>query len=51
MKTKRIYYIAAAILLAASTAVSCAGMNSLSDDEAYSLGYGIGKVAGHYLNN
>lgn len=26
------------------TIVSCAGLSSLSDEEAYNLGYGIGKM-------
>ena len=30
---------------------SCAGINSMSDQEAYDFGYGIGRVAGYYLNN
>lgn len=51
MKTRKIYYIVSALLLAAATAVSCAGVNSLSNDEAEALGYGIGRVANYYLNN
>jgi len=51
MKTRKLYCIVSAVLLAVTTAVSCAGVNSLSDDEAQALGWGIGRVAGYYINN
>lgn len=35
----------------ALTVTSCAGLSSLSDEDAYNFGYGIGRVAGYYLNN
>lgn len=44
-------FISMVSAVVAMTVTSCAGLNSLSDEEAYNLGYGIGRVAGHYLNN
>lgn len=51
MKTRKFYLIISAAIFAAATAVSCAGINSLSNDEAEALGHGIGRVAGYYINN
>lgn len=51
MKTRKLYCIVSALLIAMTTAVSCAGINSLTDEEATALGWGIGRVAGHYINN
>lgn len=46
--------IAIASLIAsviATIMVSCSGFNTLSEEEAYNLGYSGGKIIGHYLNN
>lgn len=52
MKNLRKWISITAIATAAAlTLTSCAGLNSLSDEEAYNLGYGIGRTAGYYLNN
>lgn len=51
MKKRKFYLIISAAIFAAVTAVSCAGINSLSNDEAEALGYGVGKIARHYINN
>lgn len=50
-KIKRFAVVALSAMVLAVTMTSCAGFNSLSEDEAYDLGYGIGRVAGYYLNN
>ncbi len=43
--------ITAIVTAVALTVTSCAGINNLSDEEAYDLGYGIGRTIGYYLNN
>lgn len=51
---KKIKRIAAMLLgvIAISTAMtSCAGLSNLSEEEAYNMGYGLGRVAGYYLGN
>lgn len=50
-KIKRFAVVALSAMVLAVTMTSCAGINSLSDDEAYGLGYGLGSIAGYYLNN
>lgn len=35
----------------AITVTSCSAIGNLTEEEAYNLGHGIGRVAGYYLNN
>lgn len=52
MKKIKTWVIMVAVsLTTTATITSCAGINSLSDEEAYELGYALGKTAGYYLNN
>lgn len=52
MKKIKTWVIMVAVSLTTmATITSCAGVNSLSDEEAYEFGYALGKTAGYYLNN
>ena len=50
-KIKRIAAMLLGIIMLATIMTSCAGVNNLSNEEAYDLGYGIGRVASYYLGN
>lgn len=50
-KFKRCVFAIATATIVAITLHSCAGINSLSDEDAYGLGRGIGKTLNYYLNN
>lgn len=50
-RVKRFSILVVVALTVSYIMTSCAGFSSLSDEEAYNLGYGIGKTAGYYLNN
>ena len=39
------------LVAVALTVTSCGALNSLSDKEAHDFGYGLGRIAGYYLNN
>lgn len=50
-KIKRIVAMLLGVIAISTTMTSCAGLNNLSYEEAYDLGYGLGRVAGYYLGN
>ncbi len=50
-KFKRFTVVALSAIMLAVTMTSCAGINSMTEDEAYDFGYGLGRIAGYYLNN
>lgn len=50
-KIKRFAVMFLGVIAISTTMTSCAGLSNLSDEEAYDLGYGLGRIAGYYLNN
>ena len=50
-KIKRLCYLVAVSVAALLTMTACGAISSMSEEEAYNFGYGVGRVAGYYLNN